>query len=82
MDWKAENLVFDLWQSQQAFLFSIASRPALEPTQPPVQWVPGALHSLLKRQGREADRSSLSSAEVKNGRATPPLYHAPSWRGA
>jgi hypothetical protein len=25
------------------FLFTTASRSALEPTQPPIQWVPGAL---------------------------------------
>jgi hypothetical protein len=47
------------------FLFSTASRPALGPTQPPIQWVPGALSPGIKRQGRETDRSSPTSAEVK-----------------
>jgi hypothetical protein len=28
---------------QEIFLYSIAFRPALEPTQPPIQWVPQAL---------------------------------------
>jgi hypothetical protein len=42
------------------FLFTTASRMALGPTQPPIQWVPGAL-SL----GREAENSPPSSAEVK-----------------
>jgi hypothetical protein len=37
------------------FLFSIVSRPALESTQLPVQWVLGALSSKVKRLGREAD---------------------------
>jgi len=43
------------------------SRPALEPTQPPVQWVPGVLSPGVKaRQGRDADHSPPSSAEVEN----------------
>jgi hypothetical protein len=36
------------------FHFSISSRPALGPTQNPIQWVPGTLSSGVKRQGREA----------------------------
>jgi hypothetical protein len=52
---------------------STASRPALVPTQPSVQWVPGALSLGVKQLGREADHSSPSSAEVKNGEAIPPL---------
>jgi hypothetical protein len=42
------------------------SRPVLGPTQPPIQWVPGALSLGAKRQGREADHSPEFSAEVKN----------------
>jgi hypothetical protein len=42
------------------FHFSIASRPALGSTQPPLKWVPG-----VKREGREADHSPPTSAEVK-----------------
>jgi hypothetical protein len=42
------------------FHFSISSRPALGSTQPPIKWVPG-----IKRQGREADHSPPTSAEVK-----------------
>jgi hypothetical protein len=47
------------------FLFTTASRTALGPTQPPIQWVPGALSLGVKRPGREADYSPPSSAEVK-----------------
>jgi hypothetical protein len=47
------------------FHFSISSRPALGSTQPSIQWVPGALSSGIKRQGREADHSTPTSAEVK-----------------
>jgi hypothetical protein len=35
----------------------------------------------VKRQGREADHSPLSRAEVKNGGAIPPLPHTSSRRG-
>jgi hypothetical protein len=48
------------------FLFTTTSRTALGPTQPPLQWVPGALSVGVKRPGREADHSPPSSAEVKN----------------
>jgi hypothetical protein len=47
------------------FLFTTASRPVLGPTQPPIQWVPGALSLGIKWPGREADHSLPSSAEVK-----------------
>jgi len=47
------------------FLITIASTPALRPSQPPIQWVPGALSLRVKRLGREADHTPLSSAEVK-----------------
>jgi hypothetical protein len=35
------------------------------PTQPPIQWVPGAVSVGVKRPGREADHSPPSSADVK-----------------
>jgi len=41
--------------------FSTASRPALGPTQPPIQWVPG-----VKRPRREDGHSPPSSSEVRN----------------
>jgi hypothetical protein len=47
------------------FFIPTLSRPALGPTQPPIQWVPGALSPEVKRQGRDADHSPPISAEVK-----------------
>ena len=40
------------------------SRPALGPTQPPVEWAPG-LSRVKERQGHDADPSSPSKAVVK-----------------
>jgi hypothetical protein len=49
------------------FPLSSVSRPALGPTQPPVQWVSGVLSPGVKsRPGRDADHSPPSSAEVEN----------------
>jgi hypothetical protein len=39
------------------FLSATASRPTLGPTQLPIQWVPGAVSSEVKRPRREADHS-------------------------
>jgi hypothetical protein len=47
------------------FIFSTSSRPALGSTQPPIQWVPGALSPEVKRQGREDDHSPPTCVEVK-----------------
>jgi hypothetical protein len=52
---------------QRIFPLTSVSRPALRPTQPPVQWVPGVLSPGVKaRPGRDADHSPPSSAEVEN----------------
>jgi len=42
------------------------SRPFLEPSQPPIQWVTGDLFQGIKWQVWEADHSPPSSAKVKN----------------
>jgi hypothetical protein len=47
------------------FLFSTSSTPALGPTQPFIQEVPGALSPGVKRSVREADHSSPINAQVK-----------------
>jgi hypothetical protein len=43
------------------FLFSTSSRQVLGPTQPPIQWISGALSPKVKRSGREADHSPTSA---------------------
>jgi len=76
-------LGFDSRRGSGIFLFTTASRTDLGPTQPPIQWVPGALSLGVKRRGREAANSPTSRAEV---REWVELYlyspNTPSWRGA
>jgi hypothetical protein len=57
---------FNSWQGMGFLLLTTMSRLALGPTQPPIQWVPGALSMGVKQPGHKADHSPLSSAEVKN----------------
>ena len=55
--------------------FPHLSRPALGPTQPPVQWIPGFFRG-KERPGRDADFSTPSSAVVMKGysyTSTPPV---------
>jgi hypothetical protein len=52
------------------------------PTQPPIQWVPGALSPEVKRPGRETNQLSQTSTEVKKMwiyTSTPP-YTSSIWR--
>jgi hypothetical protein len=66
IDWPLPYLLgFDSRRGLGIVLFTTASRTALEPTQPSIQCVPGALSLGIKRPGREADHSPPSSAEVK-----------------
>jgi hypothetical protein len=55
------------------FLFTTASRTALRPNHPPIQWVPGA-HSLgVKRPGREDHSPPSSAGGQRMSGAIPPL---------
>jgi hypothetical protein len=62
--------------------FSIASRPALRPTESPIQMIPEALPPGVKQAVSEAYRSPPSSVEDKNGGAIPPLPHMFSYHSA
>jgi hypothetical protein len=55
------------------FLFDTVSRPALVPTQPPIQWVPGALSLVVKRQRREAYQSPPRSKNAWSYTSTPSI---------
>jgi hypothetical protein len=70
---------FESRQGLGIFLLTTVCRPALGPTQPPIQWVPGALSLGVKRPRGEADHSSPSSTEVKNAWRYTSTH---PWRGA
>jgi hypothetical protein len=61
------------------FPSSTGSKPALGPTQPPIQLVPGTLSLGVKRLGSDTYYSPRSSAEVKNGGSVPPLSNTTWW---
>jgi hypothetical protein len=66
---------FDSRHGLGIFLFTTASRPALGPTQPPIQRVLGVLSFGVRRPERETDHSPPPNAEIKNARSytfTPP----------
>jgi len=63
--WTIGVLRFDSRRRLWIYLFTTASRTALEPTQLPNEWVPGALSPGVKRPGRETDHSPPYDAEVK-----------------
>jgi hypothetical protein len=54
-------------EAKELFLWPLVSRPALGPTQPPVQCAPGALSPGIKR-GPDVTLTThpLTSAEVEN----------------
>jgi hypothetical protein len=50
---------------QEVSHFSRWSRPAVGPTQPPIQWIPGPFPD-VKRPGFDKEHTFPSTAEVKN----------------
>jgi hypothetical protein len=67
------GVLFQAWAG--IFLYSIASRLALRPTNPPAQWIPVTLSPKINQPGREADHSSPLSFYGTNAfsyTSTPP----------
>jgi len=65
------------------FLFATAFRLSLEPTQPPIQWVPGGRFLGVKRPGRVKLTTHLHPLPtLRMLRSLPPLLHTSSWRRA
>jgi hypothetical protein len=81
-DWTIGILGFDSRRGLGIFFFTTMSRTALGPTQPPIQWIRGALSLRIKRPGHEADHPPPSSAEIKEKVELYLHSHTPSWRGA
>jgi hypothetical protein len=63
------------------FLLSTSSRPILGPTLPPIQWVPMALSSGVKRPGREAGHhlQLMTMSRIRGCTRTYPFLHTSSW---
>jgi hypothetical protein len=72
-----------VWVSARTGNFSLhtMSKPVLEPTKPPIQWVPGAFSLGVKRPGREIDHLPPSNDEVKNAwiYTSTPQYAFMAW---
>jgi hypothetical protein len=68
-----DNQGFKSRQGLGIFLFTTASRPALESSQPSVQWLRGALSLGGKAAGREADHSHNLMSRSRMRRCTAPL---------
>jgi hypothetical protein len=81
LGYRVDDLGFDSWRGLGIILFTTASRTALGPTQPSIQWVRGTVSLGVKRPGREADHSPPSSAEVKKARSytSTPQYVFMAW---
>jgi hypothetical protein len=78
-DWMTEGGQTESPGWVKNFLFSALSKPALRPTQPPIQWVLGPLSLGVKLPVHEADHTPPTSADIKKRGSKHPLPHTPSW---
>jgi hypothetical protein len=66
----ATDYRLDDWDSipgkgKEFFFLATVSRPALRPTQSPIQWVPGSFPGGIVRPGSDTDHSPLCNGEIK-----------------
>jgi hypothetical protein len=73
MGWTARSLSSSPCRAKN-FLFSTASRPALRPTQSPIQWVPEAVSPGVKCLGCEADHLPSTSGKEWWSYTSTPQY--------
>jgi hypothetical protein len=73
--------VFESRQRVGIYLFTTASRPALRPTQPPIQWVSGTLSLGVKRPRCEGTTHLHLVPRLRMHGAIPPLaqYAFKAW---
>jgi hypothetical protein len=82
LDYGLDNRAIEI-AGQRIFLLVPASRPALGPTQPPIQWVPGVLSPGVKRgRGMMLTTHPHLVPRLSMSRTYTPLPHAPQWRVA
>lgn len=74
-----EESGFNFQLGKEIFLFCIAYRLSLGPTQPLIQWIPRAG---VKHKVCDAHHSPLSDAEFKDCGVLPSFPHMSSWLGA
>jgi hypothetical protein len=77
---RADNPEFDSPHRQEIVLHSVASRPALGPTESDMKWVLEDSYPGIKRPGGEADCSLSPRAEARVSAVVLPLPYSPSWR--
>jgi hypothetical protein len=71
--WMIRVLGFDSQQGLGIFLVTTASRTALGPTQPPIQWVPGVLSLGVKQPGMKLTTHLHQCWGQRMSGAIPPL---------
>lgn len=66
MAYRLDGTGFDFQWVQEMFTFSKMFRPALWPTQSPIQWAPVIISPQVKQLGNKADHSPPFSVTARN----------------